>query len=69
MSHTDPEFLALTALGEQAGTAQDAAHLARCADCQLELERLTRVVELARYDGRPPWSSRPPPFGRESQRP
>jgi Anti-sigma-K factor rskA len=59
VSHTDPEFLALTALGEQAGTAQDAAHLAECADCQLEVERLTRIVELARRDG--PASLEQPP--------
>ena len=59
MSHTDPEFLALTALGDEAGTAQDAAHLAQCADCQLELERLTRVVELARRDGPAPLEQPP----------
>jgi hypothetical protein len=59
VSHTDPEFLALTALGEHAGTAQDAAHLAQCADCQLELERLTRTIELARRDG--PVSLEQPP--------
>ena len=59
MSHTDPEFLALKALGEQAGTAQDAAHLAQCADCRLELERLTRVVELARRDGPTPLEEPP----------
>jgi hypothetical protein len=51
VSHTDPEILALRALGEQAGSAQDAAHTAQCADCQRELERLSGVVELARGDG------------------
>jgi hypothetical protein len=59
VSHTDPEILALTAFGEQAGTAQDAAHLAQCADCQLELERLSRVVEIGRDHG--PVSLEQPP--------
>jgi hypothetical protein len=59
VSHTDPEFLALTAIGEQAGTALDAAHLGQCAECQLELERLTRVVELARRDGPAPLEQPP----------
>jgi Anti-sigma-K factor rskA len=59
VSHTDPEILALTALGEQAGTAQDTAHLAQCADCRLELERLTRVVDVGRGDG--PVSLEQPP--------
>jgi hypothetical protein len=59
VSHTDPEFLALRALGEQAGNPQDAAHLTQCADCQLELERLTGVVELARRDGPVPLEQPP----------
>ncbi len=48
MSHTDPEILALRALGETAGTAHDAAHAESCAHCQAELARLTEVVRLAR---------------------
>ena len=48
MSHTDPEILALRALGETAGTAHDAEHAASCAHCQAELARLTEVVRLAR---------------------
>jgi hypothetical protein len=36
------------ALGEQHQSALDAAHLAQCPDCRLELDRLTRVVELGR---------------------
>ncbi|HEY0936570.1 MAG TPA: hypothetical protein VGD91_22910, partial [Trebonia sp.] len=51
MSHTDPEVLAILALGESAGNARDDAHTAQCADCQLELDRLAGVVELARRDG------------------
>ena len=48
MSHTDPEILALRALGETAGTAHDAEHAVSCAHCQAELARLTEVVRLAR---------------------
>jgi hypothetical protein len=48
VSHTDPEILALRALGETAGTARDAEHAASCARCRAELARLTEVVRLAR---------------------
>jgi hypothetical protein len=48
VSHTDPEILALRALGETAGTAHDAEHAVSCAYCQAELARLTEVVRLAR---------------------
>jgi hypothetical protein len=48
VSHTDPEILALRALGETAGTADDAEHAVSCAHCQAELARLTEVVRLAR---------------------
>ncbi|HEX5297687.1 MAG TPA: anti-sigma factor [Streptosporangiaceae bacterium] len=48
MSHTDPEILALRALGETAGTAADAEHAASCAHCRAELARLAEVVRLAR---------------------
>jgi Anti-sigma-K factor rskA len=60
VSHTDPAILALRALGEQAGSAQDDAHEAQCADCQRELERLSRVVGIARSDG-PAVLEQPPP--------
>jgi len=48
VSHTDPEILALRALGETAGTAADAEHAASCAHCRAELARLAAVVRLAR---------------------
>jgi len=48
VSHTDPEILALRALGETAGTAHDAEHAESCAHCQAELARLTEIVRLAR---------------------
>jgi hypothetical protein len=59
VSHNDPEFLALAALGEKAGTPDDAAHLSQCPDCQLELDRLTRLVGLARDEG-PVFLEQPP---------
>ncbi len=48
MPHTDPEILALLALGESAGTAADEEHNASCAHCRSELARLTEVTTLAR---------------------
>ena len=60
MSHPDPAILALLALGEPAGTSHDDDHVADCADCQSELEQLTRVVDLARQDGPLPLEQPPP---------
>jgi hypothetical protein len=60
VSHTDPAILALIALGEPAGTPRDDDHVADCADCQSELGRLTRVVDLARLDGPLPLEQPPP---------
>jgi hypothetical protein len=60
VSHTDPEILALRALGETAGTAHDAEHAASCAHCQAELARLTEVVRLAR-DADPAETLQAPP--------
>ena len=60
MSHTDPEILALRALGQRAGSAEDDAHTAQCADCQRELDRLSHVVDIARTDGPAPLEHPPP---------
>jgi hypothetical protein len=60
VSHTDPEILALRALGETAGTAADAEHAASCAHCRTELARLTAVVRLAR-DAEPGETLQTPP--------
>lgn len=46
--HTDPELLALLALGEEGGTEADRAHVASCRVCAAELEELRHVVVLAR---------------------
>lgn len=61
MSHTDPAILALRALGETAGTADDDAHTAACARCRDELARLSRLVALAREGGAGESLETPPP--------
>lgn len=61
MSHTDPEILALRALGETAGTARDAEHAVTCPRCRAELTRLTEVVQLARSEGAGERLQAPPP--------
>jgi hypothetical protein len=61
VSHTDPEILALRALGETAGTAHDAEHAGSCAHCRAELARLTDIVQLARGAGPGEILETPPP--------
>ena len=61
MSHTDPMILALRALGESAGTAQDDDHAQTCLHCRQELARLTEVVDLARHAGPDGHLEQPPP--------
>jgi hypothetical protein len=59
-SQTDPEILALQALGETAGTAEDAEHAETCPRCRSELARLAGIVELARGEGAAERLERPP---------
>jgi hypothetical protein len=61
VSHTDPVILALRALGETAGTAQDDDHAQTCLHCRHELARLTEVVDLARHAGPDEHLEQPPP--------
>jgi Anti-sigma-K factor rskA len=61
VSHTDPEILALRALGETAGTAADAEHAGTCPHCRAELARLAGIVELARGEGAAEHLQTPPP--------
>ena len=61
MSHTDPVILALRALGETAGTAEDAEHAQTCPQCRSELSRLASIVELARDEGGAERLQTPPP--------
>src|SRR5579875_3065654 len=63
VAHTDPERLALIALGEQA-TGADAVHgghLPGCPQCQAELDALRTVVEVARSPREAERLSAPPP--------
>jgi Anti-sigma-K factor rskA len=60
VSHTDPEILALRALGETAGTARDDEHAQTCVRCRAELARLTEIVDVAR-DGGPAGPLETPP--------
>lgn len=46
--HCDPDVLALRALGERAGDADDDRHLADCVRCRGELEDLRAVVATGR---------------------
>jgi hypothetical protein len=61
VSHTDPEILALRALGEAAGTVGDEEHTRTCAHCRAELVQLTGVVALARQDSAAGHLEQPPP--------
>jgi hypothetical protein len=61
VSHTDPVIVALRALGETAGSADDAEHAETCAHCRAELARLTEVVRLARAEGPAERPETPPP--------
>jgi hypothetical protein len=61
VSHTDPEILALRALGETAGSARDDEHAETCPRCRAELARLTEVVLLARGERAGERLQAPPP--------
>ena len=57
MAHTDPERLALIALGEPGA---DDGHAAGCPQCQEELRQLTSVVAVARSTPEPVQLEAPP---------
>jgi hypothetical protein len=61
VAHTDPEILALRALGETAGPAADAGHAETCPSCRAEQARLAGIVELARREGAAEHLETPPP--------
>src|SRR5215212_5384378 len=46
--HPSPDVLALLALGEEAGTSDERAHIESCAECQAEIAGLTRAVAAGR---------------------
>ncbi|MCC2335132.1 anti-sigma factor [Cellulomonas wangsupingiae] len=59
--HVDDETLALLALGEQVGTADDHDHVAACPRCADELAALHGVAALARESGPDPHLVTPDP--------
>lgn len=61
MPHVEPEDLALLALGEDAGTPADAAHLAECDECRTEFESLRRIVAAGRETTSDDVPTAPPP--------
>src|SRR5690242_5262493 len=48
MRHVDADVLALLALGEQAGDAEDREHLAQCEACAAELAEYARTAAVGR---------------------
>ncbi|PPF80023.1 anti-sigma factor [Subtercola sp. Z020] len=52
--HTDPEILALIALGEPAGSEADGEHLAACRDCRATLDALTGAAVAGRSSASAP---------------
>jgi hypothetical protein len=58
VAHTDPERLALMALGEPGA---DDGHAADCPQCQAELRQLMAVVEVTRSTPEPERLETPPP--------
>jgi anti-sigma-K factor RskA len=55
MTHLEPDLLALLALGEDAASPEQRAHLTACPECAGELRRLQRTVAAGRgLDGVPP---------------
>lgn len=49
--HTDPELLALLALGEHVGSEDERGHAGTCPECAAEVAELRRVVTLGRSAG------------------
>lgn len=48
MDHTDPEILAMAAMGDSAIADSDLRHLVECPACAAELETLSHVTSVAR---------------------
>jgi hypothetical protein len=60
VQHSDPDVLALVALGERAPAA-DAEHLLECEQCRADVEELTQVVSAVRVDVTAGPAVAPPP--------
>lgn len=48
MRHTDPDVLALLALGEQVADSEDREHIAQCPECTTELANYSRAARVGR---------------------
>jgi Anti-sigma-K factor rskA. len=48
MRHTDPDTLALLALGEEVADSEYRDHIAECAECASELAKFTRAAQVGR---------------------
>ncbi|WP_375424777.1 anti-sigma factor domain-containing protein [uncultured Friedmanniella sp.] len=59
--HTDPDLLALLALGERVGSPLEHAHLAECSECRAELGSLRAVTDLGRRTTEGDALTSPPP--------
>lgn len=59
--HTNPETLALLALGEDVGTPDERTHATACSDCSLELLELQHLTDLGRTAGHEEALARPAP--------
>jgi hypothetical protein len=59
--HSDPQVLALRALGAPAGDPADDAHLSACPRCQTALDELRGIVRTARSAGPADRPTAPPP--------
>ncbi|MET0694582.1 MAG: anti-sigma factor [Propionibacteriaceae bacterium] len=51
--HTNPEVLALLALGEDAGTPAERQHIDNCAACSQEVAELAGIADIGRSSSRP----------------
>lgn len=51
MTHSDPDALAMLALGDPDVDEADVEHVMDCAECRSELDRLMRVTRAARENG------------------
>jgi anti-sigma-K factor RskA len=49
--HTNPELLALLALGEDVGNAEERAHLRSCPECSTEVAELAKLAGIGRSAG------------------
>ena len=59
--HVNPDLLALRALGEPIGSAEDESHLSGCASCQSELASLREIVTVGRQTNERDILLAPPP--------